>query len=74
LVLDVHMPGVSGFDVSVWMQTAGIQGPVIFITASDDATLDATVVENGVHLLWKPFPKQALLGAVEAALLRGQCP
>jgi FixJ family two-component response regulator len=74
LVLDVHMPGVSGFDVGVWMQTAGIRVPVVFITASDDTALDATVVEDGVQLLRKPFPKHALLGAVKAALLRGQRP
>jgi FixJ family two-component response regulator len=69
LVLDVHMPVLSGFDVSSWMQAAGIRVPTVFITASDDAGLDVAVAEaNGVRLLRKPLSKRDLLGAVGAAL------
>jgi FixJ family two-component response regulator len=69
VVLDVHLPFLSGFDVSSWMETAGIQVPIVFITASDDAGLDAAVAEaNGVRLLRKPLSKRDLLGAVNNAL------
>jgi two-component system response regulator FixJ len=69
LVLDVHMPVLSGLDVSSWMQAAGIRVPIVFITASDDAGLDVAVAEaKGVRLLRKPLSKQDLLGAVGAAL------
>lgn len=74
VVLDVHMPVLSGFDVSSWMQAAGIRVPIVFITASDDAALDAAVAEaNGVRLLRKPLSKRDLLGAVNIAL-RGRGP
>jgi FixJ family two-component response regulator len=69
LVLDVHMPVFSGFEVSSCMQAAGIRVPTVFITASDDAGLDVAVAEaNGVRLLRKPLSKRDLLGAVGAAL------
>lgn len=69
LVLDVHMPVLSGFDVSSWMRAAGIDVPIVFITASDDAGLDVAVAEaQGVRLLRKPLSKRDLLGAVGAAL------
>jgi FixJ family two-component response regulator len=71
LVMDVHMPDMSGFDVGLWMQAKNIHVPVVFITASDDTVLDATVVDDGVELLRKPFSKSVFLGAVTAALLRG---
>lgn len=73
VVLDVHLPFLSGFDVSSWMEAAGIRIPIVFITASDDAALDAAVAEaNGVRLLRKPLSKRDLLGAVNTALhLRG---
>lgn len=69
LVLDLHMPVLSGFDVTSWMQAAGIRVPTIFITASDDVALDAASAEaNGVRLLRKPLSKRDLLEAVGAAL------
>jgi FixJ family two-component response regulator len=71
LVMDVHMPDMSGFEVGLWMQAKKIHVPVVFITASDDTVLDATVVDDGVELLRKPFSRSVFLGAVTAALHRG---
>jgi len=69
VVLDVHMPMLTGFDVSAWMQAAGIQVPIVFITASDDAGLDAAVAgSQGVRLLRKPLSKRDLLDAINCAL------
>lgn len=68
-VVDVHMPGLSGFDVKARMCAAHIEIPVVFITASDDLALDQTVRDaGGVTLLRKPFSNDALLDAVGAAL------
>jgi FixJ family two-component response regulator len=68
-ILDVHMPGLSGFDVKARMRAEHIEIPVVFITASDDLALDQTVREaGGVTLLRKPFSNDALLGAVGMAL------
>jgi FixJ family two-component response regulator len=69
VILDVHMPGLSGFDVQSRLRTAHIEVPAVFITASDDLALDRTVLEaGGVRLLRKPFSNDELLDAVQAAL------
>ena len=69
VILDVHMPGLSGFDVQARLRAAHIDVPVVFITASDDLALSQTVGEaGGVKLLRKPFSNDELLDAVGAAL------
>ena len=74
VILDVHMPGLSGFDVQSRLRAERIDIPVVFITASDDLTLDRTVLEaGGVRLLRKPFSNDALLEAVDAALRSKPC-
>jgi FixJ family two-component response regulator len=68
-VLDVQMPGLTGFEVQARMRGASIWMPVVFITASDDATLDRLAFEAGaVCLLRKPFSGAQLLEAVGLAL------
>jgi FixJ family two-component response regulator len=70
-ILDVHMPGLSGFDVQSRMSAARIDIPVVFITASDELALDRKVQQaGGVKLLRKPFSNDELLDAVGAALSR----
>jgi FixJ family two-component response regulator len=69
VVLDLNMPVMSGFEVSSWMQAAGIWVPIVFITASDEAALDAAVAEaQGKRLLRKPLSKRDLLDAITCAL------
>ena len=71
VILDIHMPGLSGFDVQARLRASRTQVPAVFITASDDPSLDKAVREaDGVALLRKPFSSDALLGAVSAALAR----
>ena len=69
-ILDVHMPGLSGFDIRARLCAAHIDLPVVFITASDDIALDQAAIHAGGALLRKPFPNTALLDVVEAALSR----
>jgi FixJ family two-component response regulator len=74
VILDVHMPGLSGFDVEGRMRAANLRVPVVFITASDEAGLDRSAEAVGaVRLLRKPFPSESLLAAVREALA-GQTP
>jgi len=69
VILDIHMPELSGFDVKSLLRAKRIDIPVIFITASDDPALDQIVVEaSGRALLRKPFSSEQLLDAVAAAL------
>lgn len=70
VLLDIHMPGLSGFQVCNCLQAAHADLPIIFITASDDAEAASQALAGGVcALLRKPFSRQALLDAVDAALL-----
>jgi FixJ family two-component response regulator len=69
VVLDVHMPGLTGFDVQSRMRAAGIHVPIVFITASDELALDRAALDAGaVRLLRKPFSSDELLDAVGTAL------
>ena len=69
VILDVHMPRLSGFDVQSRLRSSHPGLPALFITASDDPSLDRAASEaGGVRLLRKPFPSDELLGAVETAL------
>lgn len=72
-ILDIHMPGLSGLDVHSRLRSAHIPIPVVFITASDDVTLERSALEAGaVCLLRKPFSSNELLEAVDVALARGE--
>ena len=72
VILDVHMPGLSGFDVQAQLQAMRYEVPVVFITASDDPALDTIVREaGGITLLRKPFRSDDLLAVLSAALLPG---
>src|SRR5262245_53169422 len=69
VILDVHMPGLSGFDAAARLRSAHHAVPIVFITASDDATLDrAASAAGGSALLRKPFPADTLLMEINAAL------
>ena len=65
VILDVHMPGLSGFDVQAHLRAMQIEIPVIFITASDAPALDKLVGHaHGTELLRKPFVTECLLNAI----------
>lgn len=69
VILDVHMPGLSGLGVQERLRAIDAGIPAIFITASDDSALDKAVLQaQGLVLLRKPFSREILLGAVGAAL------
>jgi FixJ family two-component response regulator len=69
VVLDVHLPGLSGLEVQSQLKAIHVNVPVVFITASDDPDLDRQALEaGGRELLRKPFSNDELLAAVGAAL------
>jgi FixJ family two-component response regulator len=68
LILDIAMPGMSGFDLQRELRARGQNTPVIFITASKDQAVRAEALELGaVDLLLKPFSDTALLAALNRA-------
>jgi FixJ family two-component response regulator len=70
-VIDVRMPGLSGFDLQRELLAAGSRAPVIFITAYEDAQGRAAAIAAGASaFLQKPFNDETLLGAIRATLSR----
>jgi DNA-binding response OmpR family regulator len=68
LLLDLHMPGVNGFDVLEAFRSRQIPVPVIVITAHDEAgTKERVRALGAAAYLKKPVDRDALLAAIEAA-------
>jgi FixJ family two-component response regulator len=71
VVLDVRLPGLSGLDLQGVLRKAGIQIPIIFITAHGDIPMSVQAMKAGaVEFLTKPFRSQDLLDAIQLAIAR----
>jgi FixJ family two-component response regulator len=71
LVLDVRLPQTSGLDFQSMLAEAGMQIPIIFITAHGDIPMSVRALKSGaVEFLTKPFRDQDLLDAIQQALQR----
>ena len=71
LVLDVMMPGMSGFDMVRQIRTSGIATPVIFLTARDAEEDKLEGFEAGADdYISKPFSVRELTARVRAVLAR----
>lgn len=71
LVLDMRMPGLSGFDLQRELARAERQVPVIFITAHGDIPMAVQAMKSGaIDFLPKPFRDEDLLDAIRKALDR----
>jgi FixJ family two-component response regulator len=71
LVLDVHMPGVSGLELQSHLTASGRQVPIIFITAfADESTRAQAFAAGACRFLIKPFEEDALLDGIHEALRR----
>ncbi|MGH9253782.1 MAG: response regulator transcription factor [Vicinamibacterales bacterium] len=66
VLLDVRMPGITGFDVYQRLRKARPDVGVIFMTGHADVDLAALVGRGGVpDLLVKPLSEEALVAAIE---------
>ena len=69
VVVDIRMPGMTGFDVQSRLKADNIALPVIFITALDDPGDGQRAINAGASaLLRKPFGDDELLAAIEIAI------
>jgi FixJ family two-component response regulator len=69
LILDIAMPGMSGFDVQRELKTRKHPVPVVFITAQRDENAWSNLLKReAVACLLKPFSDTALLHAIRTAL------
>jgi FixJ family two-component response regulator len=71
LVLDVHLPGLSGLDLQKRMAERDIEIPIIFITGRGDIPTSVRAMKAGaVEFLTKPFRDHDLMDAISQAIER----
>ena len=69
LILDIHMPNMSGLQLQTRLKDEECDIPIIFITAYGDARMRIQAMREGaVEFLAKPFDHQLLLKTVRTAL------
>jgi len=71
ILLDVTLPGKSGFDVCRELRTKGVETPVLMLTSRDDITDRVQGLKLGADdYLTKPFEVEELVARIEALLRR----
>jgi FixJ family two-component response regulator len=69
VITDIHMPGMSGFDLKQVLTARESGVPVIMITARSEPKLEARAAASGaVCLLRKPFEAADLMACLKRAL------
>ena len=69
ILLDVHMPDMSGLDVIKALRETGDQTPVVLITGRNDALVEAKAQAYGAAaVLDKPIAHSVLFAAISRAL------
>jgi two-component system LytT family response regulator/two-component system response regulator LytT len=71
VMLDVQMPGLTGFEVARRLLRAGVEAHVVFVTAYDQYAIEAFEV-NAVDYLLKPVEPGRLAAAIERVRRRIQ--
>ena len=66
LVLDVHLPGMSGLDLQQKLADGDAQIPIIFLTGYGDIPMSVRAIKAGaIEFLTKPFRDEDLLRSEE---------
>jgi|SRR5450755_2256746 len=74
LVLDLHMPDMTGFEVQAHLAQSSTRLPVIVITGHDTSESRARVLASGAAAyLSKPVSDDVLLDAIAATISEGDC-
>ena len=71
VLLDVQMPGLTGFEVARRLLRAGIDAHFVFVTAYDQHAIEAFEV-NAVDYLLKPVEAERLATSIDRARTRIQ--
>jgi two-component system alkaline phosphatase synthesis response regulator PhoP len=75
ILLDVMLPGGSGFDVCRTLRQRGVQTPIMMLTARGQVVDRVVGLKLGADdYLVKPFEMAELLARIEALLRRGAAP
>lgn len=71
IVLDVMLPDISGFEITEKLRASGIQTPVLFLTARDDAHDKVEGLNaGGDDYVTKPFGLEEVVARIHAILRR----
>lgn len=69
LVLDVRMPQMSGVQLQAHLAQLGWRTPIVFISGeSEHQEIIQAMKAGAIDFLWKPFPIQSLVDAIERGL------
>ncbi len=69
LVLDVHLPGLTGLDLQQELTGTPRALPIVFLTGQGDIPMSVRAIKSGaVEFLTKPFDTRTLLDAVRHAV------
>jgi two-component system, LuxR family, response regulator FixJ len=75
LVLDLHLPILSGLDLITIMRQRDIRLPVVFITGRSDKEIKERAMRAGaVAFLDKPLREEPLMAAIHSALAEAREP
>lgn len=73
VIVDVELPGISGFQLSRTLKRNGMRVPIVVVTAHDDAEHRAQAASVGAASYFpKPFSSAAFLAAVIDAIEHNQ--
>jgi FixJ family two-component response regulator len=68
LIMDIHMPGLNGWEAQQKLKETGFNLPVIFISADKNSGLNKKALKAGaIGFLQKPFDDQDLVDLVNLA-------
>jgi FixJ family two-component response regulator len=69
LILDLYLPGMSGFELQSRLNSEHRNIPIIFITAhADDASRQKALQGGAIDLLGKPVRREPLFKAIQSAI------
>ena len=73
LVLDVHLPDLTGLELQQRIAELGVDLPIVFITGRGDIPMSVRAMKAGaLEFLQKPFDDEALIEAIRQGIARSQ--
>jgi two-component system response regulator TtrR len=68
LVLDLRLPGMSGLELQQYLNSRGVEIPIVFVTGHGDVPAAVSALKGGaVDLIQKPFSHREVLSIIQKA-------